>query len=158
MQYSNNDQNQIDFFGLQTEQPAYHGSRLAHENFQILNNINKENLPEFIDPDHYVEAIDNSGKASRWLSFRGIQAAVDGKVNKNNLQYLVKREYFTEEKGTAVRVLNKYKQFMWLLNIDAYVQFEQNRDLIEDSVTAKKKKEITEHNNSVFESIGLSVQ
>ena len=136
----------------------YDTSELTKEHYQKLSSITKDNIPEEIEDnsDHYEESIDSDGNTNRWISFKAIVDIVNEPeiVSKNKLQYLVKRQIFNIQDKTAVKITNQNSQPMWLINLDAFIEYQENRDDIEDNVTLDRIKKIDKDNIAVFAQLG----
>ena len=117
---------------------------------------------ENLSPEHFIETMDDNGNTFRYLSKMAIEKITGGEISRNQLQYLIRKGNiftgFADPIPTLVEITNRCNQPMYLIQIEAFLEYVENRAETDAKLKQSKDKELAEKNKLVFSKLGLKVK
>jgi len=151
-----------DLFEYPTNQINSQNDTLSEQAISRLKQVTKDSIrEEGLSQEHFIETIDDNGNTFRYLSKMAIEKLTYGQMSKNQLQYLIKKGNVFKEYGaipTLIEITNSFNQRMYLMQLETFLEYIENRVETDAKEKKRKDKELAEKNNLIFKKLGLKVK
>ena len=152
-----------DLLDYPTNQINSTDNTLSEQSISRLKKVTKDSIrEEGLSQEHYIETIDDNGNTFRYLSKMAIEKLTYGQMSRNQLQYLIRKGNVFKEYGapipTLIEITNSFNQSMYLIQLEAFIDYIENRAETDAKLKESKDKELAEKNKLIFKKLGLKVK
>ena len=152
-----------DLFEYPTNQINSTNDTLSEQSISRIKKTTKDSIrEEGLSQEHFIETIDDNGNTFRYLSKMAIEKLTYGQMSRSKLQYLIRKGNVFKEHGapipTLIEITNSFNQPMYLIQLEAFLDYVMNRAETDAKEKETKDKELAEKNNLIFKKLGLKVK